>query len=111
MSSSSAGRIQFVAEIFVEKFQVKLVRREMREWRAINDRVFVRFPKINSDVPQLVKFRESKFVVSARLKLDVEFEIIEKAGLSRLLEPVMTRPLSRSPSEEGHDVNLCVQVL
>ena len=72
-------RIQFISELFVKKFQVKLVRREMGEWRAINDRILVRFAKINSNGPELVEFCESKFVVSACLKLHVEFEVIEKA--------------------------------
>src|SRR6266496_6279228 len=77
-------QIKLVSKIFVQKFEVKLVRREMRKWRAIEDRVFVRFPKIDSEFPQFVKLSESEFVVSARLEFNVKLEIIEKAGLRKV---------------------------
>src|SRR5439155_9690965 len=73
--------IEFITEVFVEKLQIELVWREVRERRTICNRIVVRLSKIDGDFPQFVEFRESKFIVSTCLKFDVEFKIIEKARL------------------------------
>src|SRR5437016_4941374 len=79
--------IQFVAEVFVQKLQIKLVRREVREGRAICNRIVVRLPKIDGNFPQLIKLGESEFVIGTRLQLDVKLKIIEKTRLGKVARP------------------------
>src|SRR5438552_1295876 len=67
--------------------------------------------EITSELPQFIKLRESEFVVSASLELDVKLEIIEKAGLSEITGTRDYAAFVAIAFGKRHDIDLCVQVL
>ena len=99
-------------EVFIEELEVELVRRDgvIQPGSALNGfKIFVF--DIYCICPEFLKFGQGKFVVGSVLEFNIEFQIVHKAGLSKVAGAGYHSADVFVTLDKGHDIQLGVDVL
>ncbi|MDR3411606.1 MAG: hypothetical protein P4L87_11805, partial [Formivibrio sp.] len=97
--------IQFIAEVFVQQFQVKLIWAELRIRRSGDDSLFVGLRYFNRYIPKFIKLGNGEIVVRPILQFDIELKVFCETRLSKIARPRDDAPFIPIALNESHDID------